>query len=148
MYTCIRKRSYEKHRRKFRMRFPVVSVPSKSSMFESWRWWFATPALTRGKLSCIMYTAMWNCKAIMLVAHLDIVFSWTPCAILDEIKYEAYRRMYLSSKWENRSDCPSKLTHAAALYFEGVCSNLDIVTYCYGWEIFLVYVSRFWKTWG
>lgn len=35
--TCIRKKQYEKCRRKFRTQFPGVLVPSKSSKCESWR---------------------------------------------------------------------------------------------------------------
>jgi hypothetical protein len=44
-----RKNTYEEFHRKFRIWFPSVSVPLKSSMCENWRS-FLTPTLSCGKL--------------------------------------------------------------------------------------------------
>ena len=50
--TYIRKKSYENCRRRLRIWFPDVSVPSKS---ESWGRSFPTPILTRSTLNYIPY---------------------------------------------------------------------------------------------
>ena len=71
-YT-VRKKSHEKCR-KFRVQFTDVSLPSKSSLLESWSRSFPTPTVTCSKLYYLR-----KCKAVVLATCMVSVISWTPC---------------------------------------------------------------------
>jgi hypothetical protein len=99
METYIRRRPYGRCHRNSGIRFPGVSVPSKSSTSASWRS-FPTPTQTCGYIihvcACvyvyvyvyvyiyiyiyIYYMRKW--KAVMLAVPLGSVFNWLACTLI------------------------------------------------------------------